>query len=205
MTSKEATLEELTDKRFRLKQDYLTLRSLTKASSLRRGLAGAVDLYIGLVFIISNPDFLPMWVQYAFLGVYFVFRDFLFKNASLGKIIFGLRPYDYESLNPALTKQIMIRGVIYSTTCVLLCLGSLIFAIAAAVIIFLPFGIFGLFLLYSNVDLLSGLGYSHEDGRTIPDDWAGTHILSQQDVDMVRVYEDKLDKLSIKIKALQEQ
>ena len=84
----------------------------------KRIFAVFVDGYIH-AFIVAGIQFLlPEWFNeyplVAFLIIPFFFKDLFFKNASLGKIIFGLRIYDKNWEKPKI-KVLVLRAIFTST------------------------------------------------------------------------------------------
>ena len=74
-------------------------------------------------FIVAGIQFLlPEWfTEYyltAFLIIPFFFKDLLFKNASLGKIIFGLRIYDKNWEKPKLRVLTLRAAYTFTMGCV---------------------------------------------------------------------------------------
>ena len=84
----------------------------------KRFFASLLDAHIYAVIVVAIQFFLPEWVtEYNLVGLLlipFFFKDLLFKNASLGKIIFGLRIYDKKWEKPKI-KVLVLRAIFTST------------------------------------------------------------------------------------------
>ncbi len=82
----------------------------------------------------------------------------------------------------------------YSTVCLALSVALTLFAVAAIFIV--PLGLLGIVAVLSRSHFLVAIGYNPEDGRTIPDDWANTHVLPLSELELIRDYEMKIKNLA---------
>jgi len=177
-------------KRAQLLQDYQAIREYAKAPNWRRAIAGVIDLGLATFwFTFTMPEALT-WFPFIACVAYMLFRDCLMTGAGPGKYIAGLKVYDHTTLKLATRKQMLIRGIVYSTICLALTVALTFFAVAAILIV--PLGLLGIIAVLSRSHFLAGLGYDPEDGRTIPDDWANTHVLPLSELKLIRDYEAKI-------------
>lgn len=160
------------------RQQYEDFRKYSKAPPFRRTIAALIDLVLGGVPAIYG--FIKT-ESYAFaipLLAYLLVRDRVLRGRSIGKAVLGLVVVHPETFAPCTLCQSLIRNSLYATvgpTLLLVLLTT--FGIGA---MFLPVGL--LLFAFSRVSPLLLIGYDSENGRTAPDTWAKTHVLTPKEI-----------------------
>lgn len=167
-------------KRAAKRQFYEDYRKYAKAPSFRRSTAALID--ISLCGIPAVYGFL--WYGSYFvvlpLVVYLLIRDRVLLGRSIGKKAMGLVVVHKESLAPCTLRQSIIRNSLYATACpALLLVGVAAMGVGG---MFLSLGLIFLAFTQSHFSPLFFIGYNPDDGRTIPDSWAETHVLTPKEI-----------------------
>ncbi|MEZ5329789.1 MAG: RDD family protein [Verrucomicrobiales bacterium] len=179
-------------KRALKRQDFEVFRATARAPSLRRAIAAAIDLSVVAIPASLFYQITGSYFSAAIPLIYFLFRDYLFRSRSLGKLLTGLIVIDYATLSPITLRQCFIRNSIYAFFCPIIVVAGAAFSSAVAFL--LPIGL--LIGLASTIRVLSVIGYSEEDGTTIPDSWAETQVLTPGEVKSIIDFKNQVAGIS---------
>ena len=179
-----------------LAQDLDYMRANLGASGMRRVLADLIDvgIAVGAAAILVHYEYSPWWC----LG-YFMVRDCIPLERSIGKIATGVQIRRVDNLTGSSFTQRFVRGA--ANTAILIPLGFLIAAFMAFVFGFILFAGFILIVRGRDSILLEMIGYDPATGRTIADRIAGTHLVTEVDLKMLRMAAAKLKSLRSEIDA----
>jgi hypothetical protein len=161
------------------RQNYEDFCKYAKAPPMRRSIAAAIDMALGIapsayVFSITgNP------VSFLLLILYMLVRDS--GGRSIGKRLSGLVVVHPETFSPCTLNQSLIRNSLYAVICPLFLAIGLVSAGLAGLIFAVAFFLSAL----SRVNVLFFLGYDQDTGRTIPDSWAQTHVLTPKEIGII--------------------
>jgi hypothetical protein len=181
-------------KRAAKRQFYEDFRKYAKAPSFRRSVAALVD--IGLFGVPAVYGFL--WTGSYLVAIpnilYLLVRDCLFQGRSIGKAAVGLVVVHKDTFAPCTCRQSVIRNSLYATLCpALLLVGVAAMGIGA---MFLSLALIILAFTRSGFSPLFFIGYDPENGRTIPDSWAETHVLTPKEIAMIIQLKTELEQLA---------
>jgi hypothetical protein len=175
-------------KRAGKRQFYDDFCKYAKAPPFRRTVAASIDLALAAIssaygFLRSGSYFFGLLVL-----VYLLIRDS--GGRSIGKRLMGLVVVHYRTFVPCTLNQSIIRNCLYAAVCPALLIIGLA-SIGVAGVIF-SFGF--LLLALSRVSLLFFIGYDSDTGRTIPDSWAETHVLTPSEIATIFKIRSELDE-----------
>jgi hypothetical protein len=177
-------------KRAAKQQFYEDFRKYAKAPPFRRSVAALIDF--SLLGIPAVYGFL--WTHSYFIGspfvLYLLVRDRVLLGRSLGKAATGLVVVHKETFAPCTLQQSLICNSLYATVCpALLLIGVAAMGIGA---MFLSLVLVILAFTNSGFSPLFFIGYDPNDGRTIPDSWAETHVLTPKEIATIIKLRDEL-------------
>lgn len=165
------------------RQSYEDFRKYAKAPPFRRALAALIDFALFGAPAVFGFFWTGSYLVAIPFILYLLFRDSLMCGRSMGKAITGLIVVHYETFAPCTVKQSLIRNCLYASVCPILLLigvaamgvGAILLSLALIVLAFTRTGFSPLFFI----------GYDPDTGRTIPDSWAGTHVLTPNEISTI--------------------
>ncbi len=183
--------DDLLYKRAARQQDYEHFRSHAKAPPFRRTAAAVIDLAIVGAPALYGFKHTGDYLFALFMVAYFLLRDWLFGGRSFGKWLTGLLVVHHLTFRPCTLRQSVIRNSLYAVF-------GPIFAFAGLATmglggLLLSCGVF--LIALTRVNLLFSIGYDDRDGRTIPDSWAETHVLTPGEILAMTRMKAALDEL----------
>ena len=159
-------------------------------SGVRRVNADLID--VGVVFLIAlilRDSQINPWFS---LG-YFLIRDLPPMGRSIGKIFAGIKIYSADTLTPATPKQLVIRG--FANLLIVIPVGLLMMTFFVYVIVVVVSSGFIFFMWGRDSAFLKTTGYDFQNGQTVADRLAGTHLNRPRDVESLALMSGKIEQL----------
>ena len=172
------------------RQFYDDFRKYAKAPPFRRSVAALIDFaLLGVPAVYGFLATRSYIVGIPFV-VYLLVRDRVLLGRSIGKAAMGLVVVHNETFAPCTLRQSLIRNSLYATVCpALLLIGVAAMGIGA---MFLSLILIILAFTRSGFSPLFFIGYDADSGRTIPDSWAETHVLTPKEIATIIKLRDEL-------------
>lgn len=175
-------------------QDLAYMRANLGASGMRRVLADLIDVGIATGIAVGLAEFgYSIWWCLS----YFVIRDCIPLNRSLGKHATGVQIRRADDLTATSFTQRFFRGLV--NTAILAPLGLLIATFMAFVFGLILFAGFILLIKRRDSIFLEMMGYDYATGRTIADRIVGTHLVTIGELETLQATTAKLQSLRIEL------
>ena len=178
-------------KRAAKRQFYEDYRKYAKAPALRRSVAALLDSSLfGVPAVYGFLATRSYLVGVPFV-LYLLVRDRVLLGRSIGKAAMGLVVVHKETFAPCTLRQSLIRNSLYATACpALLLIGVAAMGVGA---MFVSLALMVLAFTRSGFSPLFFIGYDPDNGRTIPDSWAETHVLTPKEIAMIIKLRNELE------------
>ena len=175
-----ALIDDSFHKRASNQQAYEDYLRYSKAPPFRRSVAAVVDLSLLGVPAIYGFLWTGSYLVAVPMVFYLLVRDCLFRGRSVGKASVGLVTVHKDTFAPCTLRQSLIRNGLYAIVCPAMLLPCAL-ALGTGVLIAYA-GLLVFALLRVRFSPLSLIGYDSDDGRTIPDSWAETYVLTPEEI-----------------------